>query len=311
MKLFIPALLLVMALAVASLFIGVADLSANEQSWQLLYLSRIPRTLAVLLTGMSLAVAGVIMQLLARNRFVEPTTTGTVEWASLGILLVLIIAPQANLLTKLVVASLFSLIGAGSFLLLLSRIRLQSEAIVPLVGIMYAGIVGSVITFIGFQFDLVQSIWTWIQGDFSMILKGRYELLWFSAALCIAAFVTANQFTVAGLGKDIAVNLGINYRWILFWGLAMVAMITGISVVTAGVLPFLGLVVPNLVSSLLGDNLRKTLPWISLFGAALVLACDILARLIRYPFEIPIGMLMGFVGSLLFLSIIMQRNRYA
>jgi iron complex transport system permease protein len=311
MKLFFAALLVVAALAIASVFIGVADLSANDGNWQLLYLSRIPRTLAVLLSGMSLAVAGVIMQLLARNKFVEPTTTGTVEWATLGILIVLIVAPQSSLVVKLIVASLFSLIGASSFLLLLSRIRLQSEAIVPLVGIMYAGIISSVITFIGFQFDLVQSIWTWIQGDFSMILKGRYELLWLSAILCVCAFITANQFTVAGLGKDIAVNLGLNYRWIQFWGISVVALITGITVVISGVLPFLGLVVPNLISSLFGDNLRKTLPWIALSGAALVLVCDILARVIRYPYEVPIGMIMGFVGSLLFLSIIVHRNRYA
>lgn len=309
MKAFLLTLALVAALAVISLFVGVADLSASEENYSLLFLTRIPRTLAVLLAGSSLAIAGVIMQMLARNKFVEPTTTGTVEWATLGILLLLIVAPESSVMVKLIVACLFAVIGAVSFLFLLSRIRIQSEVIVPLVGIMYAGILSSTITFIAFQYDLIQSIWTWIQGDFSMIMRGRYELLWLSGVLCVAAYVTANQFTLVGLGESVAKNLGVNYRWIVIWGVCMVAVISGITVVNAGVIPFLGLVVPNLVSVFMGDNLRKSLPWIALIGAGLVLVCDLLARTLRYPYEVPIGIIMGVFGSIMFLSILLHRNR--
>ncbi|EAR08999.1 ABC transporter permease [Reinekea blandensis] len=309
MKAFLLTLGLVAALAVISLFVGVADLSASEENYSLLFLTRIPRTLAVLLAGSSLAIAGVIMQMLARNKFVEPTTTGTVEWATLGILLLLIFAPESSVMVKLIVACLFAVVGAVSFLFLLSRIRIQSEVIVPLVGIMYSGIMSSTITFIAFQYDLIQSIWTWIQGDFSMIMRGRYELLWLSGVLCIAAYITANQFTLVGLGESVAKNLGVNYRWIVIWGVCMVAVISGITVVNAGVIPFLGLVVPNLVSVFMGDNLRKSLPWIALIGAGLVLACDLLARTLRYPYEVPIGIIMGVFGSVIFLSILLHRNR--
>lgn len=309
MKSFLLALGLVAALAVISLFVGVADLSASQETYSLLFLTRIPRTLAVLLAGSSLAIAGVIMQMLARNKFVEPTTTGTVEWATLGILLLLIIAPESSVMVKLIVACLFAVIGAVSFLFLLSRIRIQSDVIVPLVGIMYAGIMSSTITFIAFQYDLIQSIWTWIQGDFSMIMRGRYEMLWLSGVLCVAAYVTANQFTLVGLGESVARNLGVNYRWIVIWGVCMVAIISGLTVVNAGVIPFLGLVVPNLVSVFMGDNLRKSLPWIALIGAGLVLVCDLLARTLRYPYEVPIGIIMGVFGSIIFLSILLHRNR--
>lgn len=309
MKAFLLTLGLVAALAVVSLFVGVADLSASDENFSLLFLTRIPRTLAVLLAGSSLAIAGVIMQMLARNKFVEPTTTGTVEWATLGILLLLIITPESSIFVKLVVACVFAVVGAVSFLFLLSRIRIQSEVIVPLVGIMYAGIMSSTITFIAFQYDLIQSIWTWIQGDFSMIMRGRYELLWLSGVLCIAAYITANQFTLVGLGESVAKNLGVNYRWIVIWGVCMVAVISGITVVNAGVIPFLGLVVPNLVSVFMGDNLRKSMPWIALIGAGLVLICDLLARTIRYPYEVPIGIIMGVFGSVIFLSILLHRNR--
>ncbi|MDN3648186.1 iron chelate uptake ABC transporter family permease subunit [Reinekea marina] len=303
------ALLLVAALAVASLFIGVIDITAQESNWSLLFQTRIPRTIAVLLTGMSLAVAGVIMQILARNKFVEPTTTGTVEWATLGVLLLIIFAPQTSVTLKLIVASLFSVFGSASFLFLLSRIKLRSNVIVPLVGIIYGGIISSVVMFIAFQHDLVQAIWTWVQGDFSMILKGRYELLWISAGLCLLAYITANQFTLVGLGKSYSQNLGLNYKWYLSWGVLIVSLISGITVVIAGVIPFLGLVIPNLISAIIGDNLKKSLPWIALLGAGLVLVCDITARLIRFPYEMPVGVIMGVVGSNIFLTILIKANR--
>lgn len=310
MKYYLLALIGLGALMGLSLFVGVIDLSTAQSPWQLISQTRLPRTLAVVLAGMSLAVAGVIMQMLARNKFVEPTTTGTVEWATLGILFLLIVWPTSPVWAKLVIACVCSLVGAASFLFLLSRIQLQSTIIVPLVGIMYAGIISSVVTFFAYQFDLVQSIWTWIQGDFSMILKGRFELLWLAAALAALAYVTADQFTLAGLGERTATNLGLNYRAVLIWGVMIVACISGITVVIAGILPFVGLVVPNLVSLVLGDNLRKSLPWVALTGASLVLLCDIAARIIHYPYEIPIGTIMGIIGSALFMFLIFRRRRY-
>ncbi|TCS36403.1 ABC transporter permease [Reinekea marinisedimentorum] len=305
------AIAAVTGLAVVSLFIGVADINSFDEFWSLVFLTRLPRTLAVILTGLSLSVAGVVMQSLARNKFVEPTTTGTVEWAALGILLLLLFWPQASMTTKLIVASLFSLIGASSFLFILSRIQLQSSLIIPLAGIMYAGVISSVLAFIAYRFDLMQSVWTWIQGDFSMILKGRYELLWISAALCGLAYFTADQFTLASMGKHTALNLGLNYRFTLFWGVSIVAMISGITVVISGIIPFVGLVVPNIVSLLFGDNYRRTLPWVAVIGTGLVLTCDILARVLAFPYEIPVATVMGVIGSIIFLILIHKQNQHA
>jgi iron complex transport system permease protein len=308
-KSYLIALLILAALSITSLFIGVIDLSTEPDQWHLLTLSRIPRTVAVILTGMSISIAGVIMQMLARNKFVEPSTTGTVEWATLGILLLTIYWPESPMWIKLVIACLFSFVGACSFLLILKRITLQSTIIVPLAGIMYAGIISSIVLFIAYQYDLVQSIWTWIQGDFSMMLQGRYELLWLGAFLAVLAYITADQFTLAGLGQSVATNLGLNYRIVFLWGITLVAFISGITVVIAGVLPFLGLVVPNLVSLTMGDNLRQSLPWIAIVGASLVLFCDILARIINFPYEIPIGTVMGIIGSGLFLYLILRKQK--
>lgn len=304
----LPVFLLLFALSV---LIGVADLNLTQltrDDVQILLISRLPRTLALVLAGLSLSVAGLLMQMLARNRFVEPSTTGTVECAMLGLLLVTLLAPAMPVMSKMLVATVFALVGSLIFMALLRAVPLHSTVMVPLIGIMFGGVVGAVIAFIAYRLNLMQSVANWTNGDFSAILRGRYELLWIGAALAVLAYLTADRFTVAGMGRDFATNLGLNYRWVLLLGLAIVSMIAAITVVTTGVIPFLGLVVPNLVSLMMGDHLRRSLPWVALLGAALVLACDILGRLLRYPYEIPIGTVFGVAGSACFIYLLLRRT---
>lgn len=310
------AITVVLALAVTSLFIGVSDISLErllssapeDRPMQVLLISRIPRTLALMLSGMALSVSGLIMQMLARNRFVEPSTAGTVESASLGILVVTILAPAMPLFGKMAVASLFALGGTFLFMRILRAIPLRSTLVVPLVGIMLGGIIWSVATFIAYRYDLLQTLGAWTLGDFSGVLRGRYELLWVAAVLTLVAYLVADRLTVAGLGEDFTTNLGLNYRRVMTLGLSIVAMVTAAVVVTAGSIPFLGLIVPNLVSAVMGDNMRRSIPWIALTGAGLVLACDIVGRLVRYPYEIPIGTVFGVVGSAIFLWLLLRRR---
>lgn len=316
MKGLAAAIAVVAVLAVVSLFIGVSDVSlrtlfgsgATDRATQVLLASRIPRTLAIVLAGMSMAVAGMIMQMLTRNRFVEPSTAGTVESASLGILLVILIAPETPVLGKMLVASVTALAGTALFLRILRAIPLRSVLVVPLVGIMLGGVVSAVTTFIAYRFDLLQSLNSWTTGDFSGVLRGRYELLWIAFALTVAAYVAADRFTVAGLGEDFTTNLGLNYRRVVTLGLVIVSMVSASVVVTVGMIPFLGLIVPNVVSLFIGDNMRRAVPWVAVLGAGLVLACDIAGRLIRFPYEIPIGTMMGVVGSAIFLYLLLRRG---
>lgn len=305
-KHFILSLALLGALAAISILTGISSLKFDSHSFNIIVISRIPRTLALILAGASLAIAGVIMQQLARNKFVEPSTTGTVESATLGMLLMLIFFPQASVFHKLLISCGASIFGTAGFLMILQKVPLRSGFLVPLIGIMYAGVTGAIITYIAYQADLLQSVWVWIQGDFSMILQGRYELLWLAAGLSVIAYWTADKLTIAGLGKQVSINLGINYHVIFIWGLIIVSLITGITVVNSGAIPFLGLVVPNIVSLLMGDNLRKSLPFIGLAGASLVLFCDIFARLINYPYEIPLATIMGVIGSVIFLTFLLR-----
>lgn len=94
-------------------------------------------------------------------------------------------------------------------------------------------------------------------------------------------------------------------------GLGIVALTTAVIVIIAGSIPFLGLIVPNVASILIGDNMRCTLPLTALLGDVFVLACDIMGRLIIRPYEVPIGMVVGVVGSVIFLFLILRRGAYA
>lgn len=170
------------------------------------------------------------------------------------------------------------------------------------------GVINALTTFLAYRTDLLQSLAAWTMGDFSGVLRGRYEFLWLNVALAAVAYVTADRFTVAGLGDAFARNLGLDYRRIVALGVTIVALATATSIATAGTVPFLGLLVANVVGLVMGENLRRTLPWIALSGAAFLLACDIIGRLIRFPYEIPVGTVAGVAGSVVFLYLLLGRR---
>lgn len=304
----------VLVLAVVSMFVGVSDVSlpallaGDEHAWHIFWISRLPRTLSIILAGMALSVAGLIMQLMARNKFVEPSTVGTVESASLGILVVTVFIPGASLLAKMSTATVFAIAGTALFLLVLRRIPLRNTLIVPLVGIMLGGVIAAVTTFFAYRFDLLQTLNSWMVGDFSGVLRGRYELLWIVGALTLIGYLAADRFTVAGMGQDFTTNLGLNYNRVMTLGLIIVSLISAVVVVSVGSVPFLGLIVPNLVSLMIGDNVRRAIPWVAIFGAGFVLACDIIGRTIRYPYEIPVGVIVSAIGSALFLYLLLRKR---
>lgn len=284
------------ALATISLFIGVAELDAF-----IFFASRLPRTLALILAGAAFAIIGLIMQLLVRNRFVEPGTTGATDAASLALLAVLLTTPGMPLWGKAVAASLGALVGVFGFLALARRIPARSSVLVPVVGILYGTVIGAVATFFAYRADMLQELMSWGIGDFSSILRGRYEILFFAAAAAVIAWIAADRFTVAGIGEDTARGLGLNTRGVMGLGVAIIAVVTGILMVVTGAIPFLGLIAPNIVSRLIGDNMRRAVPLVAVLGAALVLFCDIIGRLVRFPFELPISLVMGVIGGIVFL----------
>lgn len=301
---------LTLGLIALSLLVGVYDLSAEGGS-EMFFITRVPRTLALVLAGAAMSMCGLVMQLMTQNRFVEPTTTGTTEWAGLGLLITMILIPGASILQRMLGAVLFAFAGTLVFFGFLQRVRLKSSLIVPIVGIMLGAVVGSVSTFLALQTDMLQQLGIWFAGSFTGVVRGRYELLFIVLAVTLVVFVIADRFTVAGLGKDVATNLGLNYGAVVLTGVAIVAAATGIVTVVIGSLPFLGLVVPNIVSMLRGDNLRTNLPWVCLVGIWVVVICDLIGRTIIMPFEVPISLILGILGAVVFIALIVRRSRRA
>lgn len=307
-------LIILLILSFLSLFVGVTHIAPldlldfKSEKTEIFLISRLPRLMAIILAGAGMSIAGLILQQLSRNRFVSPTTAGTLDATRLGVLVSMLLFTNASTLTKMSVAFAFALAGTLLFMQLLNRIKFKDAIFIPLVGLMLGSILSSITTFFAYRADLIQNMSAWLQGDFSMIMKGRYELLYISLPVIVLAYLYASRFTVAGMGEDFAKNLGLAYKRIVNLGLVLVALITTTVVLTVGMIPFLGLIIPNIVSILKGDHLQKTLPQTAMLGAIFLLICDILGRVIIYPYEISISMMVGVIGSGIFLYLLFRRK---
>ena len=311
-------LIFLVVFTILSLFVGVSQISISDifhltdDQLNIILSSRIPRTVSILISGSTLAIAGLIMQQMMQNKFVSPTTAGTMEWAKLGILLSLILFPKGHILIKLIFAVICSIGGTYFFVKLVQLIKVKDVIFIPLLGIMLGGIVSSFTTFIALRTNAVQSIGNWLNGNFAIITSGRYEVLYLSIPFLLIIYIFANHFTIAGMGKDFSHNLGVNYEKIINIALFITATITALVVVTVGTLPFLRLIVPNIISIYRGDHLKHALPHTMMLGAIFVLISDIVGRLIVYPYEINIGLTIGVFGTIIFLILLMKgRENYA
>ncbi len=299
--------LLLIILGLICLCLGLQGL--EQHLIQIMLISRLPRLLAVIMAGMSMSVAGLIMQQISRNRFVSPTTAGTMDAAKGGVLCTLLFFPGASPMVKMLIVFIFALVGTFLFMLILRRVKFKNTVFVPLLGIMLGNIFGSITTFLAYRYDLVQNISAWMMGNFALVIQGRYELLFLSLPLLIVAFFFAHQFTIAGMGEEFAINLGLNYKLVVNIGVTIVALLSSLVIVTAGQIPFLGLIVPNVIAMFFGDNLKASLGATGLLGAVLLLAADLFGRIIIAPYELPIGLTLGTLGSMFFLYLISRGGR--
>lgn len=304
-------------LSFISLFIGAIDIKPTDlldfesDKVQIFLISRVPRLIAIILAGAGMSIAGLIMQSLSRNKFVSPTTAGTLDAAKLGILISMLFFSQATYVQQIIFCFVFALIGTLLFMQILDRIKFKDVIFVPLIGIMYGNILSAITTFLGYEADLLQNVQTWLMGSFTLIIAGRYELLYVSIPAVIIAYLFASKFTVAGMGEDFSKNLGLSYKFVLNTGLILVAIISTTVVLTVGVIPFLGLIVPNIVSLYLGDHLQKTIPHTAALGVVFLLICDILGRVLIHPYEIPVNITVAVIGSAIFLTMLFRGRAYA
>lgn len=307
--------IILIILSIISLFVGVTNISVNDilsfniDKIEILLISRFPRLIAIIGAGVGLSISGLIMQQISKNKFVSPTTAATADFAKLGILFCIMIIPGATIMQKMIISFIFAGLGTILFMKMIKAIKIKNIIFIPLIGMMLGKIIGSITTFFAYKYDLVQNISSWMEGDMSLIMKGSYELLYLSVPMVIIAFLYANKFTIVGMGEDFAINLGVNYNFVVNVGLAIVSLICAVTIITVGNIPFLGLIIPNIVSLYSGDNLKKTLYHTALLGPIFLLACDILGRFIIFPFEMSISLTVGVIGSIIFLYMIIRGSK--
>ena len=308
--------MLLVILSCISLFVGVIDVTPQQllggdvQALELLLISRLPRLLAILCTGMGMSVAGLIMQQLCMNKFVSPTTGSTLSAAKLGILIALVFMPNSTLWDRALFSFVFALLGTWVFVWFIQRIQFKDTIMVPLIGIMFGNIIGGVTSFMAYRYEMTQALSSWETGHFSLVLRGRYEIVYLVAPLLVLAFIFSNHFNIVGMGKDFSQNLGVNYKLMLFMGLTVAAAITASVVVVVGSVSYIGLIIPNLVTMFKGDKIRGTLVDTALAGALYVLLCDVIARVVIAPYELPIALISGIVGSIIFIANLFYRLKY-
>ncbi len=309
-------ILALIILSLVSLFVGAINmsvldiLSADGNSRLIFFMGRLPRLLALLVTGCAMSIAGLIMQVLCRNKFISPTTGTTLSSAQLGILIALLFVPSSTLMSRALFSFAFALGGTWVFVFFINRIKFRDTVMVPLVGIMMGNVITGVTSFLAYQTDMTQAISTWQVGHFSLVVRGRYELVYITLPLIILAFIYANHFNIVGMGKNFSKNLGIHYNRMLFLGLTIAAAITASIVVVVGSVSYVGLIIPNLVSMFKGDNLRGTLRDTALAGSLFVLFCDIVARLVIHPYELPIDLIIGIIGSIVFVAMLLWKLKH-
>ncbi|MGL6312673.1 ABC transporter permease [Vibrio sp. WXL103] len=303
---------LFIALGLASLFVGVANISleslmaGDDHAIQILLASRLPRLFAIALAGAGLSVAGLIMQQIMQNRFAAPSTTGTIDCAMLGYIVSLVFFARLENWVQLSIIMAFAVLGTLLFVRFIQRMQFKSAMLVPLIGIMYGNVVSALTTFVAYKYDLMQTLNSWTVANFASVLKGNYEILYLAIPASILAYLYASKFSAASIGESFARNIGLNYRKVVMVGVMLVAVLSSSVVMIVGVIPFLGLIVPNIVSLSMGDNMRRNLPWTAYWGALLVLVCDVIGRVVIFPYEIPISMIISIFGGIIFIGLILK-----
>lgn len=298
-----------------SLFIGVGRnvniarlWRLDSSAWQIFLESRLPRTMAIVLTASGLSVSGLIMQSISSNKFMASSTSGTTDAAMLGILIAYLTLGNQSHLVQMLFTFAFALVPSILFMTILSRIQLRDAVYIPLIGMMYGGIIKAVANAVAYQTNALQTLSKIGLGTFNRFTS--FDMLYLILISLVLTVAYATSFSIAGMGEDFSKGLGLSYKRIVFLGLCVIAVISAATFVTVGPIPFVGLIILNMVTAFYGDDVKKSIYDVMLLGSVFVLACDIFSRLVIYPYELAVSFSIGIVGGAIFLVILFRRVRY-
>ena len=282
---------------------------------QIFFVARLPRVLAGALVGSTLAAAGVVLQAMLRNPLATPFTLGVSAGASLGAMLVIIFGGALTLGPFSAVPAA-SLAGAGAatavvYWLASRHGHALSTSVLLLAGVTLNSFLSAIIMFVQYLADFAQVYRAarWIMGDLDI---GGYDMLIASLPLVIVAFglfaLLPSSLNLLSVGKDAAAARGVDVPRAQRVAFFSASLATAAAVSLAGPIGFVGIVVPHLVRLLVGVDHRIVLPASALFGAAFLVACDLLARTVLTPVEIPVGIVTAMIGGPFFLWLLVRKS---
>ncbi|MEK3797088.1 iron ABC transporter permease [Peribacillus sp. FSL H8-0477] len=324
----IPALILVsspffIALAILlSILYGAKDISAltawqaftafdeNNVDHQIILTSRLPRVAAALLVGSFLAVAGAIMQGITRNYLASPSLMGVNDGSAFVITIALVFFPNLPNYQMIILSMIGSALGAGFVFGFGSLIKNGLSPVrLAIIGTVIGTFLSSIATAIAMYFQVSQTVSVWYNSKIHMVDP---NLLWISipfgvTGLLLALFAS-KAITIASLGEDIAIGLGLKTTLIKGISMLAVVLLTGTAVALVGKIAFVGLVIPHITKFIVGVDYRFVIPCSAVIGAVFLAVCDLVSRFINFPFETPIGVVTAIIGVPFFLYLIRTRG---
>jgi iron complex transport system permease protein len=281
----------------------------------IVWLIRLPRVVVAAVVGAGLATAGTIMQALFRNPLAEPSVTGVGPGAVFGAVLAFVLGWGAASVVLLPLSSIVSALGA---LLLVYGMSTRGGT-TPITTLLLAGMaVGALFTALSsllismniLSWQVAQEIVFWMMGG----LDARtWAHVWLSAPFIaigvVTAWASARTMDLLLLGEEAAASLGVEVEAAKRLLIVTAALLTGASVAVAGLVGFVGLVVPHAIRLLVGPVHRMLVPASAMAGATFVVGCDLVARTAYRPVEIRLGIVTALCGAPFFLYLVMRRLR--
>lgn len=294
---------------ISQFFEAIIKNDVNSSSYQIINYVRLPRTLAAMLCGIALSISGVILQTIMNNPLAGPNIIGVNAGAGLFSLIIIVLLPEyfsfvplAAFLGALITTCLIFLIslktGASRIAIILSGIAISS--------FLSAGI-DTLITLFP---DSVVGASSFMIGSFSGVTMENLSLSCFYILIGAAlAFILAPYLNILSLGDEVSQSLGIRVKLYRFIFICIASSLAGSAVSFAGLLGFVGLIVPHAARFFVGEDNRFLIPVSALMGASFVILCDLLARTLFSPYEIPVGIIMSFLGGPFFIKLLLKQRR--
>lgn len=287
---------------------------ADNVHAQIFFVARLPRVLAAALVGCALALSGVVFQALLRNPLASPDTLGVSAGASLGAMIAIAFNADVRLagIPAVPVASFAGSLGALTIVYALAsaRRRGSSTTVLLLAGVAITALLLAIVRFVQFVADSSQTLQStrWLMGSLDV---GSYPPLVAAlvptAAAMVAMATLPRVLDLVSVGTESAAARGVNVERSERVALISASLATGAAVSLAGPVAFVGIVVPHLVRLVVGAHHRLVLPAAGLFGAAFLVLCDLLARTLMAPVELPVGVVTAVIGGPFFLWLLFRR----